>query len=676
MMLRVRFWVSVVVITICTIGCISYFVFTAPDIKTFSSVRSAFETSDLVLLDVDGNVLHQMRQNQRERVFSWTPLNEISQALQKAIIKSEDKNFYIHKGVDYRALAASFYQRLFKDSPRGGSTISMQVVKLLSPGKSIYKSWSGKLRQVLDAGRLEKQWTKEQILEAYLNLVPFRGEYKGISSATWSLFQKNPESVTFTEGTLLGVLIRSPNAPLNDWILRACRQEPLSCDDFKRILSELRVDVSLPQNRQKALHLALRLKKTQSHGFLRTSIRKNLQIFIEDEVQSQIKSLESQNVRDAAVLVIENQTGEVWAYVGNTGLHSETKYVDGIQAFRQAGSTLKPFLYALAFEKNILHANSWLEDSAVDIVFDRGVYKPLNHDRQFYGWVSAKTALASSLNVPAVKVYRLLNDLSFWEKLKALHFRDLQDAEFYGPALALGVADVTLEDLTQAFRVLAVGGQYSSLSFVPSRATPQWNRVFSEESVKEVSQILSENQNRSLGFGMDSALSVPGTSVKTGTSKDMRDNWCVGFSSRFTVGVWVGNFNGEPMWNVMGVTGAAPLWKKVIEKLGADYPATRNLSRPGAEALAASQPMTYPKVRILYPQDGMVLALDPSMPMKQQKVPLMVQGEELKNYYWKINGSKKVSARTPFLWTPQEGRHKFELYHNEELKETVQVLVK
>ncbi|WP_374029552.1 penicillin-binding protein 1C [Bdellovibrio bacteriovorus] len=647
-----------------------------PETPSYDQVRNAYKSSELYVLDRNGKLLHQQRHNQNGRSFAWVGLQDVSPALQKAVLKSEDARFFEHSGVDAGALGASLYQRLFKNSPRGGSTISMQLTKLLAKNRNVYEGYLGKARQIAHALLLERSWSKKQILEAYINLIPFRGEFKGISSISWALFDKMPSGLTKTESTLLAVLIRAPNAKSAEWSKRACRQEPELCTLFAKDVEILSLRGFTPTH-QEALHLAQRLSRTHSSGFLASTVDKDLQLFIQQTVRTQIRKIAEQNVRDAAVLVVENKTGEVWAYVGGSGENPEALYVDGIQALRQAGSTLKPFLYATAFENNILHANSWIEDSAVDIVFDRGVYKPLNHDRQFYGWVPVKTALGSSLNVPAVKVFKLLNDDSFWTKLSNLHFRKLQEPEHYGPALALGVADVTLEDLTNAYRTLANNGFYSEISFEKKPAkVEQGQAVFTSPAVQEVRKILSENQNRALGFGLESSLALAGTAVKTGTSKDMRDNWCIGFNDRFTVGVWVGNFSGEPMWNVMGISGAAPIWRNVMMWLQEKYSSEVKSSLAQAESPPIENPQKYPQARILYPQDGMILALDPAIPAVNQKMPLIAESLSGRKTFWKINGGKLISASSSYLWTPATGKHTFELYENSELKGRVQVLVK
>lgn len=646
------------------------------DLPSFEKVKSQYKISELVVLDSKGMALHRWRQNKQLKTVAWTALRDMSPSLPKAILKSEDRKFYFHWGVDFKALAASFYQRLFHRSPRGASTVSMQTVKLISSQRSQYNGFLGKIRQVVAALRLEQEWNKEQILEAYLNLISFRGEYRGIASVSEALFEKRPAGLTLRESTLLAVLVRAPNANLQAWSQRACWQERSECREMHEWIYRNSGKRAGNLSEKKAIHFAQRLHNQGLKGEVKTFLHRDVQMYAQELIQSQVRSLKDRNVHDAAVLVVENKTGQVWAYLGGSGLDAETQYVDGVQSFRQAGSTLKPFLYATAFERGILSAESWLEDSGVDIVFETGVYKPQNHDQKFYGWVKAKTALGSSLNVPAVKVFKLLNDTTFWSKLQALHFKNLQDPEHYGPALALGVADVSLEDLTQSYRTLANGGVYSTLNFTVDDISST-EKVFSEDSVIQVSQILMASENRALSFGLDSILSLPGVAVKTGTSKDMRDNWCVGYNARFTVGVWVGNFNGAPMWNVLGVTGAAPIWRKLMEYLEEKYPAKSPLL-PSAKLAESSAPEKYPQARILYPQNGMILALDPAIPKKNQKMPLIAEATGHGRIEWRINGVKKAASKEAgtFMWTPVLGKHRFELFKNGQLAQSVEVLVK
>lgn len=645
-----------------------------PQIPEFSKVRDSYLSSELFLLDRKGRPLQQLRLDHQKRALLWTKSSEISPAVRTAVLKSEDRRFLSHHGVDWSALLASSYQRILNNSPRGGSTISMQMVKLLNPQGDFWRGFTGKLRQILAVQELEQRWSKEQIFEAYVNLVNFRGEIQGISTAAWKFFDRKSAELNLSEATLLAVQIRSPNATSKKQLQRACWQEPSLCEDMRKLLaSEMQISSLGGQN--VALHLGQRLGKAGRRGQVHTTLNRDLQTYIQEQIQTQIRKLEAQNVHDAAVMVIENNTGEVWAYVGGSGNLSSAPFVDGVQALRQAGSTLKPFLYATAFEKNILRPDSWLEDSAVDIVFDRGVYKPQNHDRHFYGWVQVRTALGSSLNVPAVKAFKLLNDESFWSVMKALKFRDLREPEHYGPALALGVADVTLEDLTQAYRTLAQDGFWSDIKFeLGQEALPSYS-VLGAGSARSVREILSENQYRTLGFGLDSDLNLPGTAVKTGTSKDMRDNWCVGMNARFTVGVWLGNFDGQSMWNVMGVSGAAPIWRKTMLWLQEHYPAETSERQKSLVQESQNKPQPYPQVRIAYPLEGMVLALDPAIPKSHQKMPLIFEGKG-KDLYWRINDGQKIKVTEAYLWSPLLGRHRFSLYEGAQKRGEVSILVK
>ena len=197
-----------------------------------------------------------------------------------------------------------------------------------------------------------------------------------------------------------------------------------------------------------------------------------------------------------------------------------------------------------------------------------GSYRPRNYDEQFHGLVTARTALASSLNIPAVRTLQLVGVEDFWSTLRRLGFRSLEESRFYGPSLALGTADICLEDLVNAYRSIANGGVLTASRLTPDTPPSKEGRVFSRGAAFLVSDILSDRESRALTFGLENPLATRfWTAVKTGTSKDMRDNWCVGYSDRYTVGVWIGNFSGASMWNVSGVSGAAPVWLEIMNYL-------------------------------------------------------------------------------------------------------------
>ena len=292
------------------------------------------------------------------------------------------------------------------------------------------------------------------------------------------------------------------------------------------------------------------IEKSDHESIIQTSLDRRIQELAMAALHEQLRILKKQNVNDGAVLVLESQTGRVVAYAANGGPGSTSaEQIDGIQARRQAGSTLKPFVYATALDWKMLEPNSLLEDSPADISISQGrVYHPKNHDHLFRGLVSAGDALGSSLNVPAVKALQLVGESRVLKNLRQIGFQNLQDDDYYGPSLALGAIDLTLWELTQGYRNFAVK-----------------NKVFSDKTRSDLFNMLASAEHRRFTFGVESILALPFTAaVKTGTSKDMRDNWCIGWTPLYTVGVWVGNFNGDPMWNVSGISGAAPIWRSLM----------------------------------------------------------------------------------------------------------------
>jgi penicillin-binding protein 1C len=407
-----------------------------------------------------------------------------------------------------------------------------------------------------------------------------------------------------------------------------------------------------------------------------------LQKFASEMVKYSLGALEGRNVRDGAILVVENGTGEVLAYVANAGTFSSARFVNGIRAKRQAGSTLKPFLYALAFEKRFLTPASLLKDMPVDVPTSRGIYSPDNYDSRFRGMVTARMALASSMNVPAVRTLAVVGEDSFVRKLDELGFRDLKGGEHYGLSLALGTPDVSLWELVNAYRTLANGGVRNELKITAGGGKGTGRRVFSRETAFLVSHILSDREARSPTFDLENPLSTSfWTAVKTGTSKDMRDNWCVGFSRKYTVGVWVGNFSGEPMWDVSGMTGAAPLWFGIMKYLHKDASSTpppapkgvlvQEVAFPdegvkrqewflkGTETDVVRKENMPASAKILYPALGEVIALDPDIPPERQRIFFESSSRDC-DYRWMLHG-QDLGCADRVSWSPKRGTHNLAL---------------
>jgi penicillin-binding protein 1C len=655
----------------------------------FQAVREAYRPSEGVLLDRHGEILQQVRSDFRGRRLPWVSLSESSPSLVAAVLRSEDKRFHRHPGVDGIALLSAVGGNLLHGKSRGASTITMQLASLLDEGRKARGTREkilAKIRQARMALLLERSWTKEEILEAYLNRITFRGELQGIGAASRGIFDKEPGGLDAAESVVLASLIRSPNASPSAVARRAAHLSSALGYSVPAAAMEALVRDRLQapffvRSRDDLAPHAARILSPGAGERIASTLDAPLQKFAMESLGQQLGVLSGQNVRDGAVLVVENATGDILAYVGSGGNASPSRFVDGIRARRQAGSTLKPFLYGLAIEKRILTPASLLDDSPLDVSTERGLYVPKNYDREFRGLVTMRTALASSLNVPAVRTLLLLGSGEMARRLAAFGF-DLPGAgEDYGASLALGSADVTLLELVNAYRTLANGGRWSPMRLRPTERSGNRRRVMRRDAAFIVSDILSDRGARGATFGLASPLSTPfWTAVKTGTSKDMRDNWCVGFSDRYTVGVWVGNFSGEPMWNVSGVSGAAPVWTDLMLHLHGNHPSRAPVPPPGVVAqsvglpdgtdverrewfLKGTEPVSRgvapgkePLPKIRYPIDGTIVALDPDIPPDRQVV-FFEAGDSMEGYDWDLDGERIPGEGTAFPWHPESGNH-------------------
>jgi penicillin-binding protein 1C len=677
---------------------------------SFEQEKQQFQSSERLLLDRRGEVLHRLRVDASVRRGAWVPLADISPALRHAMVVSEDRRFYEHSGIDWRAVPAAAWGNLFNQRTRGASTLSMQLAGLIEDGPrkgSERRSVLGKVEQALDASLLERSWRKDQILEGYLNLVPFRGEIQGIDALSRTLFEKAPHGLDEREAAIAAALVRAPNASARVVAQRACgvlksmgSSEASKCDSLEVFTAAaLKRKAWLPSEGM-APHAARWALKQQ---ITQTTLDARVQRFALQSLQQHLKELSDRNVEDGAVVVLDNASGEVLAYVGSSGFLSEAAEVDAAAALRQAGSTLKPFLYAQAIAEKRLTAASLLDDSSAQIATASGLYIPQNYDRSFKGWVSVRTALGASLNVPAVRTLVMVSPDSFARTLKNLDLPLKQDGDYYGYSLALGSADVSLLSLTNAYRTLANRGLHSAPRFQPGSAQ-QPKRVIHEAASFIVNDILADPMARARTFGTDSVLATRmRTAVKTGTSKDMRDNWAVGYSERYTVGVWVGNASGASMWNVSGTSGAAPVWASVMAHLHQARPAAKTVSPWTPPAGVQSARMQYAQSQeaareewfvagtqpnnplntinsiarhadsmradalkssqnaapqIMQPTSGSIIALDPDIPPQRQRLQLLAQGGA--DLRWRIS-DQFIAKGAKAQWLPLPGRHELQL---------------
>jgi penicillin-binding protein 1C len=719
----------------------------AAQLPDYASVRRDFVSSEASLQDRHGALLQQMRLNPKERRLSWITLDQVSPALRIALIASEDKQFYQHAGVDWNAVAGSAWDNLWRKKTRGASTISMQLVGLLdqdlqrkSGSRSLTQKWS----QAWLAGRLEHDWKKDQILEAYLNLVSFRGEVVGVHALSRVLFEKHPSGLNGIEAALAVALIRAPNAPQGKVVERACgilkqQQRARDCSALaglaqlalgrtgrgagagKKLLSTAGEEATTQSMAapQLAPHLARKLL-TKPNQTLRSTLDIGVQRFAFDALRRHLLALVNRNVEDGAVVVLDNASGDVLAWVGSSGTLSAAAEVDGVMALRQPGSTLKPFLYQQALEQRWLTAASLLNDARLNLPTDSGQYIPQNYDHQYKGLISVRTALASSLNIPAVSTLQMVTPVRFAERLTQLGLPLKYKGDYYGYSLALGSADVNLLSLTNAYRTLANGGMASAPRLAMDQPRGNSVAVLDPAASFVIGDILSDRAARAPTFGLDSVLATRvWAAVKTGTSKDMRDNWCIGYTRHYTIGVWVGNASGLPMWNVSGVTGAAPVWHDMVHYLESGRSVGQGAGQSGSKAAGLSndqrsskeavsgwstaQSAPPPGVEVAqitfqdqleaprkeyflagtsqqtiiaahpernfaalrYPTPGMLIALDPDIPPARQRVRLLAQGLRAgrlvldgKTVASQVNQRQELSRD----WMPWPGKHQLQLF--------------
>jgi penicillin-binding protein 1C len=681
----------------------------AANVPSYADVRAAYVSSETLLVDRHGAPLSEIRANAKVRQLEWVTLAEVSPAMSAALVAAEDKRFWEHDGVDWTGLAVAAWDSVWRAldgrRPRGGSTLTMQLAGLLDPAlrpsdadpRTLAQKWD----QLEAALALERTWRKGEILEAYLNLSSFRGELTGLHAAARGLFGKAPDGLDAHEAAVLVALLRAPGAKPALVAQRACAvaaavAPEAACEPIRAVASvALAGGYRLPPRVNLAPHLAAKAPKVPG-ARIATALDADLQAFAIGALRDHLAELAARNVGDGAIVVLDNATGDVLAYVGSNGEMSRAAEVDGVVAPRQAGSTLKPFLYAMALDAKLLTAASLVDDSPLAIATARGIYVPQNYDRDFRGSVSVRTALASSLNVPAVRTLELVGGERFHETLRNLAFDTLTEpADHYGASLALGGADVTLLSLTNAYRTLANGGVAGSPRAFTDADRTVSRRVFGPAASFIVTDILADRGARAPTFGLENPLATRvWSAAKTGTSKDMRDNWCVGYTARYTVGVWVGNFSGAPMHDVSGVTGAAPIWRDVVHWLHRAEPSVAPRPAPGVlrETVAFDPPVEHarpewfvagtvmPRVRatdrrgdpgadaqqhahtprIRYPAPDTVIALDPDIPAPHQRVAFVASPAHA-GLRWQLDDVDLADRGGRALWAPTPGRHTLRL---------------
>ena len=551
-----------------------------------SPVNPSESVASTQVIDRNGHLLREIRPEGRG---IWVSLDNIQPFATQALIATEDRNFYTHHGVDPKGIA-----RAVRDNIRaqrvisGASTLSMQVARMRLGYSS--RSLFHKLHEVALAIRIELHNSKQDVLNAWLNKAYFGNHVYGIESASQFYFGKTAMDLTASEAAYLIGLPqnpigynphRYPEKALKRYhhVLRSMAEtSQISAKTYERLLNA-NVQVLPKEEVFRAPHFIEWLKADKhdslfQHSKVRTSLDVTLQREIEALARSHLDRLNSEFITNAAAIVVDNTNGEILAYMGSIDYWNERieGQNDGVRMLRQPGSTLKPFTYAIALDSKAYTAASVLPDIEVQIPEAGGAFAPKNYDKTYHGPVPLREALANSYNVPAVRLARDLGVPLLLNKLHEAGFSSLtKSPDHYGVGLTLGNGEVQLLELVRAYATLARQGYPIALTPFPHSQDQSQHEppIISPNVAYLITDILSDHEAREAAFGRSGPLELPfPTAVKTGTSKDYRDNWAVGYTPKYTVAVWVGNFNGSPMQKVSGVSGAGPLFKSIMLYLG------------------------------------------------------------------------------------------------------------
>ncbi|MTJ10839.1 penicillin-binding protein 1C [Anabaena sp. UHCC 0204] len=528
---------------------------------------------------------------------SVVKLNQVSPQFINAILAAEDSNFYQHGALDLKAIVRAIKEAIEnRKIVSGASTITMQLARMLDNSP---RTITAKLKEVWLSWRLVAGMSKDEILAAYINRLPMGGNIYGVEAAARIYFSIPASDLNLAQASFLAAIPNNPTyfnpyqhrerlQQRQKYVLnRMVKEKYISDADAQQIYQEKVIFQTRQQGIIAAPHFLFWLATKNNTPNLesspiRTTINRPLQQFVETQVKQVIASLKANNVHDAAAVIIDNSTGEVLSYVGSPDYFNEVQLGrnDGVQALRQPGSTLKPFVYELALEKGVISPHSILPDVPTHYAIPGAkLYSPTDYTNTFLGPVRVRVALANSLNIPAVKVLEKVGVETFLNRLRELGFAHLnQSAEYYGLGLTLGSGEVNLWELARAYLTMANLGKSQPLVTTLNSSPSSNSQTLVSHNWRLIIDMLSDRYARSTAFGVDSVLNLPfPVAVKTGTSSNYRDTWTVGFSSDYTVATWVGNFNGEPMRQVSGVTGAAPLWNRIMLHLHehqapADFP--------------------------------------------------------------------------------------------------------
>ncbi|MEO8097133.1 MAG: penicillin-binding protein 1C [Acidobacteriota bacterium] len=515
-----------------------------------------------------------------EQYRVWTPLNEMSPALVDAFRLKEDRWFYWHPGVNPVSLVRAAQKTWSGEGRQGGSTLTMQLARMLYHLNT--RTPAGKIRQSAAALWLEARYSKSSILEAYLNLAPFGGNVQGVGMASRMYFGKLPAQIDLGEAITLAVIPQRPAARAGGGareaaLLSARTQlanlwlQSNSATDSERRQLELpvlpQVDTAPPMS---APHFTGSILRASTHsGPIETTLDAALQRLLERQIDGYLKQFGERGIRNSAALLIDHRDMSVKAWVGSADFESEAIHgqIDGVLTKRSPGSTLKPFVYALALDQGVLHPRTILRDAPTSF----GPFTPENFDGNFVGPIPAQDALIRSRNIPAVWVANQIRQPGLYQFLQSAGISNMRPESYYGLALALGGGEVTIEELAGLYAMLANGGVMQPIRTRTSEPARQGSRLLSTQASFITVDMLSNNPRP----GEDKSLAPRGrwpVAWKTGTSWGFRDAWSAGIAGPYVLVVWIGDFEARGNPSFVGVDAAAPLFFRIVDALSLQQP--------------------------------------------------------------------------------------------------------
>ena len=504
-----------------------------------------------ILLDKNGEIINMKLSS--DGIWRFHE-QSFPNSLKQCVVLFEDRYFYYHFGVNFASIFRAFFHNLRSDNRIGASTITMQVARMLEPSDRSYKN---KIREIFRAFQLELHFSKDEILNLYLNLAPYGGNIEGAKAASFFYFGKELNELSYAQAALLSTIPKNPNKNRLD---RVSNINALKNRVIKMLYKANLIDLSAFKRAQAEPFKNVRIRAVVNasdyanvafkNQIVKASLDLNLQKDMLKILKDAMFSLKAKNANNAAAVAIDNKKMSVVAFIGSHDERARDGKNSALNMKRNTGSTLKPFIYSLALDSGLITPNSQLIDTQIYL----NEYVPKNFSNDFLGLVSAKDALNFSLNIPVINLDLKLKDNSLYELLEKVNLVD-ENKEFYGSSIVLGSAEMSLIDLAHLYTIYANGGVYRPLEFAGKNYKNEDKNItlISPQSAYLTAKMMSEASRSYLKNAWQYAQNTPKIAFKTGTSANSRDLYAIGVDEDYTIAVWVGNFNAEKTDKLTGL---------------------------------------------------------------------------------------------------------------------------